>query len=130
MKKSALFFAFVLAGGPSWAAGATVKALQGDVSVRPAASKRAAVRGTLFWGLSDAAKNSAYACFTGAIQVQANGYTSHLAPGQKLTVPFGDRHGTPGPAVIPAEYLNTFSIDGGIQGLDGLLIDEQPPEGQ
>jgi hypothetical protein len=81
----------------------------------------AAVRGTLFWGLSDAEKTTTYACFSGSIAIEANGQNVTLAPGQTVKIPDGKPMDPVQPANIPSSYLETFAVDNSIQGLDGLL---------
>jgi len=81
----------------------------------------AAVRGTLFWGKSDEKKESVFACFDGSITVEAEGATVVLEPGQKVRIPFGSPPTEVGPADIPLSYVDTFSVDGSLQGLDELL---------
>ncbi|HND63313.1 MAG TPA: FecR domain-containing protein, partial [Elusimicrobiota bacterium] len=76
----------------------------------------AAVRGTVFWGLSDDKKKSTYACFTGAIEVTARGRSVTLNPGQKLAVAFGAAPSKTVPANIPKEYIKTFAVDDSLQG--------------
>jgi hypothetical protein len=84
-------------------------------------SSVAAVRGTLFWGLSEANQDSTFAALENEIVVTAQGKSVTLKPGKKTKVVAGQ---PPGPAVaanVPASFLNTFAVDGSIQGLDGLL---------
>lgn len=81
----------------------------------------AAVRGTVFWGLSDENKKSTYACFTGAIDVTAQGKTAALRPGEKLEVAFGAAPGPVRAADIPADYVDTFAVDQSLQGVDEML---------
>jgi hypothetical protein len=83
----------------------------------------AAVRGTVFWGLSDDKKKSTYACFTGAIEVTARGRSVTLNPGQKLAVAFGAAPSKTVPANIPKEYIKTFAVDDSLQGVDEILED-------
>lgn len=88
----------------------------------------AAVRGTLFWGLSDpATKDTTYACFENAIEVTAQGKTVALEPGQKLHIPFGKSPEPPASAAdIPADYVQTFAVKGSLQGLDDLMPPPAP----
>lgn len=83
----------------------------------------AAVRGTVFWGLSDDKKKSTYACFTGAIEITAQGQSVTLNPGDKLEVAFGAAPGATAPANIPKEYIKTFAVDDSLQGVDEILED-------
>ena len=41
-------------------------------------------------------------------------------PGDKVKIAFGQEPGAVEPANVPLSYLDTFALDGGIQGLDGL----------
>jgi hypothetical protein len=84
----------------------------------PAAA--AAVRGTLFWGLSDANKDTTYACFSDRIDIEAQGKVVTLEKGQTVKIPFGQAPGEPAPANVPLSYLDTFNVDGSIQELDAL----------
>ncbi len=88
----------------------------------PAAA--AAVRGTLFWGLSDAERDTTYACLADSIEIRAGGKTLVLEKGQKVRVPFGRAPETPGPAEVPLSFLDTFAVEGALQGLDGLAKEE------
>lgn len=90
----------------------------------PAAA--ASVRGTLFWGLSDEKKDSAYACFADAIEIQAGGKTLVLEAGQKVKIPFGRAPDAAEKADVPLSYLDTFAVDGSIQGLADLIPKEDP----
>jgi hypothetical protein len=84
----------------------------------------AAVRGTVFWGLSDDDKSSTYACFVGEVEVSAQGRSVVLSPGQKLKVAAGGAPGKPGPADIPAGTVDAFAINGDLLGVDRLLRKE------
>jgi len=88
----------------------------------------AAVRGTLFWGLSDAQKMSHYACFTGIVEIKAKGHTLTLTPGQKVEIPLNHPPKLSGPSDIAPEYMKTFAVDGSIQGLDDLLKTDAAPK--
>ncbi len=81
----------------------------------------AGVRGTLFWGLSDKDKNSTYAALENQIEVSAQGNSVILKPGEKVFVPFGKAPEKSAPANIPLDYLDTFGVNGQIQGLKGML---------
>jgi ferric-dicitrate binding protein FerR (iron transport regulator) len=83
----------------------------------------AAVRGTLFWGLSDpSTKDTTYACFEHKIEITAQGKSLLLEAGQKVKIPFGKPPEAAGSAAdIPADYVNTFKADGSLQGLDQLM---------
>jgi hypothetical protein len=85
----------------------------------PAAA--ASVRGTLFWGLSEANKDSTYACFANEILIEAEGKSVLLEAGQKVKIPYGQAPEAAGAADVPVTYLDTFDVDGGIQGLKDLL---------
>lgn len=82
----------------------------------------AAVRGTLFWGLTDAKKDSTYASFGDTLVISAQGRTVRLTPGNKVKIPFGKKPGTPGPSGIPLSYVDNFAVEGSIQDL-GALVD-------
>lgn len=84
----------------------------------------AAVRGTLFWGLSDAHKNTTYACFENKIDISAQGVTKTLEPGLKVVIPFGKAPGKIENAGVPIEYLDTFAIDGTIHGMKEMIKKE------
>jgi hypothetical protein len=83
----------------------------------------AAVRGTLFWGLSDpATKDTTYACFESKIEITAQGRSVMLEPGQKVKIPFGKAPDAVASAAdIPADYVNTFKLDDSLQGLEQLM---------
>lgn len=81
----------------------------------------AAVRGTLFWGLSKANKDSGYASFGHSISITSKGKTVRLNAGEKITIPFGKAPGIPAPSGIPLTYLDTFALDDSLQGLKDLV---------
>lgn len=89
----------------------------------------AAVRGTLFWGLSDpATKDTTYACFESRIEITAQGKSVTLEPGQKVKIPFGQAPEAAGSAAdIPADYVNTFKVNDSLQGLESLMAPPAPP---
>lgn len=80
----------------------------------------AAVRGTLFWGLSDEQKTTTYACFSGSIQIESGGKTVALEPGKTVKIPFGAPMEAVKPANIPPDYVKTFAVDDSLQGLDQI----------
>lgn len=81
----------------------------------------AAVRGTLFWGLSDKTKATTYACFGSVISIEAQGKTVELKAGQKTTIPYGKAPQETSPAGVPLSYLDTFAVDKSIDGLKDLV---------
>lgn len=81
----------------------------------------AAVRGTLFWGLSDKSKATTYACFGSVLSIEAQGKTVELRAGQKTTIPFGKAPQESVPAGVPLSYLDTFAVDKSIDGLKDLV---------
>jgi ferric-dicitrate binding protein FerR (iron transport regulator) len=85
----------------------------------PAAT--AAIRGTLFWGLSDDNKDTTYACFVDQIEIEAAGRKLMLEKGQKVKIPFGESPGNTEPANVPLSYLDTFAVNKALQGLPNLL---------
>ena len=80
----------------------------------------AAVRGTLFWGKTDKAKQATFAGFGHEISVTAQGKSVTVGPGQTVTVDFGKAPPEPKPHAIPKSYLQTFAVKGSISGLDAL----------
>lgn len=81
----------------------------------------AGVRGTLFWGLADDELNSTFACFESQIVLQAQGAELLLNPNEKVFVAYGEKPKDKEAANIPLSYLDTFKVDGYLQGLDDLL---------
>jgi ferric-dicitrate binding protein FerR (iron transport regulator) len=81
----------------------------------------ASVRGTVFWGKSNEAKTTSYACFTGSIEVWGKGQQVILEPGQVTSVKLNETPHTPEPSTIPADYINTFKINNSLGGIDQLL---------
>lgn len=81
----------------------------------------AAVRGTLFWGLSDAESATTYASFGNFISITAAEKTILLEPGELVKIPFGKAPGESKPSGVPLTFLDTFGINGSIQGLDALV---------
>ncbi|MGQ0644112.1 MAG: FecR family protein [Elusimicrobiota bacterium] len=84
----------------------------------------ASVRGTLLWGLSGEDESAAFACFEGAVNVEAQGRSTLLTPGRKVAVPSGEAPGRPEPSGVPLSYLDTFAVDGSLQGLRALAEKE------
>jgi len=86
----------------------------------------AAVRGTLFWGLSDSKKNSSWACFSHKIVIITPKKTVVLGPDQMVKVNFGSPPDEIRPSNIPKSYLQTFSIESGNLGADKLVGSSGP----
>lgn len=61
----------------------------------------AAVRGTVFWGLSDDKKKSTYACFTGAIEITAEKQSVTSTQGQSWKWPSAPRRARPLRPIFP-----------------------------
>ena len=80
----------------------------------------AAVRGTLFWGKSDVDEGTDYACFASTISITAQGKTIDLLPGQKTHIAAGQPPEEPSPSAVPLSYLDTFTVNGSLQGLKDL----------
>jgi len=81
----------------------------------------AGVRGTLFWGLADTNKNSTYAALENQIEVTAQGKSLILKPGEKTFVAFGKAPENAAPSGVKPDFLDTFAVDGQIQGLKDML---------
>ena len=81
----------------------------------------AAVRGTLFWGLSDAELNTTYACFQSAIEITARRQISDAETGRKNFYPLRQTRAKIEPASVPLDYLDTFAVDGSIEGFKEML---------
>jgi ferric-dicitrate binding protein FerR (iron transport regulator) len=79
------------------------------------------VRGTVFWGLSDADKSSTYAALDHDIEIKAAGKSLILKPGQKIKIEFGKAPGLAEEAKVPLSFIDTFEIDGQVQGIKELL---------
>jgi hypothetical protein len=81
----------------------------------------AAVRGTLFWGRSDAKdKSTTYAGFGRTVAVRAKGKTVLVTPGKTVVVPFGQPPGPPEPSLLGLDYAKHFEIDGQLRRLTEL----------
>ena len=78
------------------------------------------MRGTLFWGKSDANKTTTYAGLGHEIAVTAKGKTVIVAAGQTTTIAFGSEPTAPKPHDIPFSYMDKFAVDGGLQGIETL----------
>lgn len=81
----------------------------------------AGIRGTLFWGLADADMTSTFACFHGTITLDAAGKTVELKPGVLSSTKIGEAPAEPTAHNVPAEYLETFAVEGSLEGLPELL---------
>jgi hypothetical protein len=81
----------------------------------------AAVRGTLFWGLSKKDdKSSTYAGFGHTVAITARKKTVVLEPGKTIVIPFGQEPGEPTPSAVGLEYAANFAVDGSVQDLGAL----------
>lgn len=81
----------------------------------------AAVRGTLFWGLSKKDdKSSTYAGFGHTVAITAKKKTVVLEPGKTVVIPFGQEPGAPTPSTVGLEYAANFAVDGSVQDLGSL----------
>lgn len=81
----------------------------------------AAVRGTLFWGITDAQKNSVWSGFGHKVAIRAGGKTVVLEPGQTVKVPFGGMPGPAQPSTVSKAFINGFAIGGDLRGVDSLV---------
>lgn len=79
------------------------------------------VRGTLFWGLADREQNSTFVCFESRIEIQAQGESRFLEPGEKVFIPFGEPPHKTEPGNVPVEYMDTFALEGSVQGVKEML---------
>lgn len=81
----------------------------------------AAVRGTLFWGLSKKDdKSSTYAGFGHTVSIWAKGKTVTLEPGKTVVIPFGQPPADPVASTVGLEYASNFAVDGSVQDLGAL----------
>lgn len=85
----------------------------------------AAVRGTVFWGKTDDAQTSYYACLTGAIEVSAYNKKVTVLPGQGTSIAYGKTPADASPLAVDPASLNAFAIDGSLQGLDEQIASEK-----
>lgn len=81
----------------------------------------AGVRGTLFWGLADADLTTTFACFHDTITLEAAGQTVSLTPGMLSSTKIGEAPAEPAAHSVPASYLETFAVEGSLEGLPDLL---------
>lgn len=89
----------------------------------------AAVRGTVFWGKSDAKKTSTFAGLSHKISVTGAGRLVFVAAGQMVVVKLGHAPTPPRRHHIALAYLNRFKIDNTLQGLDAL-VDQSGPQSE
>ena len=81
----------------------------------------AAVRGTLFWGKSDAAdKSTTYAGFGHTVAVTAQGKTVLVTPGKTVVVAFGAPPAEPVASTVGLDYAKKFEVDGSLEDLEAL----------
>lgn len=80
-----------------------------------------AVRGTLFWGLSDDKLNSSYASFKDPIAVTAKGHMITINSGEKVFVEYGKPPGKKEPSTFAPDYMDTFEIDGSVEDIKNIL---------
>lgn len=85
-----------------------------------------AIRGTVFWGRHDASNTTTFACLTGTIDVWANGANVELHPGDKTTIRPDSAPAPAEPSHISPDFVQTFAIDGNVQGIDEQLSAETP----
>lgn len=81
----------------------------------------AGIRGTLFWGLADADLTTTFACFHDTITLEAAGETVDLTPGFLSSTKYGEAPAAPASHSVPASYLETFAVEGSLEGLPDLL---------
>ncbi|OGH60335.1 MAG: hypothetical protein A3G34_09850 [Candidatus Lindowbacteria bacterium RIFCSPLOWO2_12_FULL_62_27] len=81
----------------------------------------AGIRGTLFWGLSAPDLTTTFACFHDTITLEAGGKTVDLVPGMVSSTKYGEAPADPAPHSVPASYLETFAVEGNLEGLPDLL---------
>lgn len=87
----------------------------------------AAIRGTLFWGLSGKKdKATTYAGFGGKVSVEAQGRMAEVLPGQTVTVAFGQPPSAPAPSTVTLDTAGKFMVDGTLQGLEALAQNGAP----
>lgn len=86
----------------------------------------ASVRGTLFWGETDAAREATFAGFGSEVTVTAQGQSVTLKPGESVAVAYGKPPPKPKPHAIKRGYLKTFSVEGSLQGLEALVDPKIP----
>lgn len=89
----------------------------------------AAVRGTLFWGLSHKKdKSTTYAGFGGKVRVEAQGQAVEVTPGKTVVVPFGAAPADPVPSTVTLDTAGKFMVDGSLQGLEVLAREKEPED--
>ncbi|HZS12856.1 MAG TPA: FecR domain-containing protein [Nitrospirales bacterium] len=81
----------------------------------------AAVRGTLFWGLSDSEKNSVWSGFGHKVAITARKKTVVLEPGRTVRVPFGGQPEESVPSTVSKAFIERFAIGGELRGLEQLV---------
>lgn len=81
----------------------------------------AGIRGTLFWGLADADLSSTFACFHDTITLTGGGEEIELAPGYVSSTQHGQSPAVPAKHSVPASYLETFAVEGSLEGLPDIL---------
>lgn len=86
----------------------------------------AAVRGTLFWGKSDAERTTTYAGLGHEIAVTAKGKTVVVRAGETTTVALGKAPAAVTRHAIPLSYLDNFKVMGSLQGLESLAAPPAP----
>ncbi|MBI4347490.1 MAG: FecR domain-containing protein [Elusimicrobia bacterium] len=80
----------------------------------------AAVRGTLFWGKTDA-KETLLAGLESQVEITAQGKTVTLKPDQLVRVPSGAAPQDPVAHKVPAVFLDRFKVGGSLGGIEPLL---------
>ena len=89
------------------------------------------VKGTLFYGRSDPENVSTYAVFSSTISIRVAVRTDSIAPqaaageleltaGNMITLPYGEPPKEPEPSNITLAFLQSFALNGSLQGLEKL----------
>lgn len=103
-----------------------VKRLQTGRRLRVSTSQAvAAVRGTLFWGKTDA-KETLLAGLESEVEITAQGKSVLLKPDQLVRVPSGAPPQDPVPHRVPTVLLDRFRVDGALGGIEPLLVGGAP----
>ncbi len=81
----------------------------------------ASVQGTLFWGLTDEELNTTYACLENQIEIRGRSKKIILKPGEKVSIPYGHAPQKKEPANIAADFIDSFEVEGSVEGLKDMV---------
>jgi hypothetical protein len=75
----------------------------------------------VFWGKTDAGQTANYAVFAGSLNLLAQEQKVQLKKNQTIQISYGLPPGAPTISKIDPIYVNTFAVNGSLQGVDEMI---------